>query len=178
MITHSECLCNSANCAKVRIVQLDAGPEWHADPLLPAAHSSTLLWLFAVPYRMSAMLPLPCSLLSTLYSLLSALQAPLSALQAPLSALQAPLSALHAPVPTAVRHGATERRSGERRRMSLVSGDMLCRQQNDGLCSKVTKQVFFTLQVAILLLLNKYREDINNAPPIIFNFKICENTLA
>ena len=97
---------------------------------------------------------------------------------ASVSGPNAPLSALHAPVPTAVRHGATERRSGERRRMSLVSGDMLCRQQNDGLCSKVTKQVFVTLQVAILLLLNKYREDINNAPPIIFNFKICENTLA
>jgi hypothetical protein len=29
--------------------------------------------------------------------------------------------------------GAAERRSGKRRRMSMVSGNMLCRQQNDGL---------------------------------------------
>ena len=70
----------------------DAAPEWKPNPLLPAAHSSTLLWLFAVPCRMSAILPLPRSLLSTLYSVVSA--------------LHTPLSALHAPVPAAVRHGA------------------------------------------------------------------------
>jgi len=61
------------------------------------------------------MLPLPCSLLSTLYSVVSAPQAPLSLLRrrlslcsagASLSAPQAPLSALHAPVPTAVWYGA------------------------------------------------------------------------
>jgi len=36
-----------------------------------------------------------------------------------------------------------ERQNGERRRMSLVSGDMLCRQQNDELLLEMYKGSLF-----------------------------------
>ena len=51
-------------------------------------------------------------ILKTQYGFLFNLRLTIQLLSSLLAALQAPLSALHAPVPAAVRHGATERRSG------------------------------------------------------------------